>query len=197
MGNYNSYTPSDEPKSPNKYLTGDRSQYAFENQEEFMEALADQRYETEPDFREAVAIMRGQSDFGDLTSNEAKAAARKAEWLRDEDRQIAKESAQALFNTDLYRTSPTERRRVRELVAANQDLIESTLPETKNGPSVKSFRLQLTEADLNEVKKLVADEKKAQLEVNRKEAIERAVREAERPYMDITGMPDSGGDDSE
>lgn len=188
MGNFLSFKPSDEPKKPNKYLTGDLSQYAFETQEDFMTALADPRYESEPDFREAVAIMRGQSDFGDLTSNAAKAAERKAQWLRDEDHQIAQEAAQALFNTDLYRTSAAERRRVRDLIAANQANIEKTLPETRNGPSVKKFRLQLSEADMLEARKLVDEEKQAEREKNRKEAIEQAIRDAERPYIDVTGM---------
>lgn len=185
MGNFQAFKASDEPKQPNKYLTGDPSQYGFATQEEFMDALADPRYETEPDFREAVAIMRGQSDFGDLTSNSAKAAERKAQWLRDEDHQIAQEAAQALFNTDLYRTSAAERRRVRDLIAANQANIEKTLPETRNGPSVKKFKLQLTEADMLEARKMIDDEKKDALEQSRKDAIEAAVKEAEQRFVDV------------
>lgn len=189
-----------DPNAVNPYLKDFDSSWGFNSEKEMVDAMSDPRYSSLSQdgmhYREAVGKMLAQSDFGNnLTSNEAKASARKARYLRDEDHQIAREATLALFNTDLYRTSAAERRRVRELIAANQEHIEQALPETRNGPSVKKSRLQFTEADMLEIKKAVEAEKQAAIEKRRQDAIENATREAEQKYVDITGMVAGRGND--
>lgn len=190
----NTYNPA------NPWLKTFDADHGFNSEQELVEAMSDARYsapgEAGEHFREFVALMLKQSDFSGagnaLTTNEAKAASRKAQTLLDEDKQILREHAAALFNDPKYQTSALYRRQVRDQIAANPHLADLIIPK---GPSVTNFRGQLTEADLSEVKKTLADEKKAEREQNRKDAIERAVRDAERPYVDVTGMPEDDGDE--
>lgn len=190
-----------DPSAVNPWLKDFGPDHGFNSEQEMIDAMSDPRYSAAGQegehFRELVSLMLKQSDFSGagnaLTSNEAKAAARKAQVILDEDKQIIREHAQSLFDDPRYATSALYRRQVREQIEANPHLADMIVPQ---GPSVKSFRMQLGEEDFNEVKKAVADQKKAEREQNRKEAIEAAIKEAERPYVDITGM-DAMGDDSE
>lgn len=190
--------PDPNPE-PNPFLKGFDESYGFNSEQEMIDAMSDPRYSAPGQdgvhFREFVALMLKQSDFSGagnvLTTNEGKAAARKAQVLLEEDQQIIREHAQSLFDDPRYATSALFRRQVREQIAANPHLADMVVPQ---GPSVRKFRMELGEEDMLEVKKAVADEKKAEREKNRKEALEQAIKEAERPYLDITGM-DDGSDD--
>jgi hypothetical protein len=192
----------DPNPSPNPWLKDFGPDHGFNSEQEMIDAMSDPRYSAPGQegehFRELVSLMLKQSDFSGagnvLTTNEGKAAARKAELLLQEDKQIIREHAQSLFSDPRYATSALFRRQVREQIAANPHLADMIAPQ---GPTVKKFRLALGEDDLNEVKKVIADEKKAEREQNRKDAIERAVRDAERPYIDVTGMDVSGEDNDE
>ena len=180
----------DPNPAPNPWLEKFDETYGFNSEQEMIDAMSDPRYsapgQAGAHYRELVALMLKQSDFSGqgnvLTTNEGKAAARKAELLLQEDKQILREHAQSLFNDERYATSALFRRQVREQIAANPHLADMIVPQ---GPSVKSFRMQLGEADLNEVKKMIDDEKKAAFEQSRKEAIESAVKEAEQRFVDV------------
>lgn len=189
-----------DPFAENPWMKTLQPDHGFPTQAEWLEAVQDPRYnapgQAGEHFREYVAALLKQSDFDgdgghDLTTNQAKAAARKSQALLDEDKEILREHAQSLFDNPLYATSALYRRQVRDQIAANPHLADLIIPK---GPSVTNFRGQLTEDDLLEVKKTIAEEKKTEREQNRKDAIERAVREAERPYVDVTGMPEDDGE---
>jgi hypothetical protein len=192
----------DPNPTPNPWLKDFDETYGFNSEAEMVAAMSDERYsapgQAGEHYRELVTLMVKQSDFSGagnvLQTNEGKAAARKAELLLQEDKQILREHAASLFNDPRYSTSALFRRQVREQIAANPHLADMIAPQ---GPTVKKFRLALGEEDLKEVKKMIEEEKAAEREQNRKDAIERAVRDAERPYIDVTGMDVSGEDNDE
>ena len=201
MSTYNRFAANaPDPPIENPFMKTLQPDHGFPTQAEWLEAVQDPRYNASGQagqhFREYAAALLKQSDFDgdgghDLTTNEAKAAARKSQALLDEDKEIIREHAQSLFSDPRYATSALFRRQIREQIAANPHLADLIIPK---GPSVTNFRGQLTEDDLLEVRKTIADEKKAEREQNRKDAIERAVRDAERPYVDVTGMPEDDGE---
>jgi hypothetical protein len=203
MGNFHSFKASvPDPQAANPWLEKFDESYGFNSEQEMIDAMSDERYsapgQAGEHFRELVSKMLSQSDFSGegsvLTSNEAKAAARKAQVLLDEDKQILMEHAQSLFSNPLYATSALFRRQVREQIAAHPHLADMIVPP---GPSVRKFKMQLGEEDLNEVKKMIDNEKKAAFEQSRKEAIEAAVKEAEQRYVDVgpTGTQSNNDDE--
>jgi hypothetical protein len=180
-----------DPTVENPWMKTLQPDHGFPTQAEWLEAIRDPRYsapgQAGQHFREYVAALLSQSDFDgngghDLTTNEAKAAARKSQVVLDEDKQILREHAQSLFSAPRYSTSALFRRQVRDQIGANPHLAD--LIVAPNGPSIKSSRLVATEVDYADIKKKIADEKKAEQEINRKEAIERAfVMRSARTWM--------------
>lgn len=190
----------DPNPAPNPWLEKFDETYGFNSEQEMIDAMSDERYsapgQAGAHYRELVALMLKQSDFSGqgnvLTTNEGKAAARKAQVLLDEDKQIIREHAQALFDNPLYETSALYRRQVREQIAANPHLADMIVPQ---GPSVRRFKMELGEADLNEVKKMIDDEKKAAFEQSRQEAMEAAAKEIEQRFVDVGPTGTRSADD--
>lgn len=189
-----------DPNKPNQYLQGLESDEfaAFATQAEMVEAMASEKYATDAEYREAVMVMVANSDFGGatlngqevLTSNEAKAAKRKADWLAQEDAAILKEHVQSLMNDPRYETSTLYRRQVREQILANQELIEKTIPSTK-GPTRVSGRIQFSGQDYEEVKAGLAKQAEEQRKKDAREAADAIIRQAEQKYVDVVGTPAS------
>ena len=178
--------PNPNP-SPNPWLRDFGPDHGFNSEAELVEAMSDARYSAPGQegehFRELVTLMLKQSDFsGELTTNEAKEASRKSQVLLDEDKQILREHAASLFNDPRYCTSALFRRQVREQIEAHPHLADMIVPQ---GPSVKKFRLQLSEADMLEARKNIEEERKAAFDQQRKEAIEAATRDAEQRFIDV------------
>lgn len=164
---YNSFAvqPGHIPSEPskNKYLIG-FDHHTFKSEAEVLAAMQDERYSTDADFRQAVQIVLGRSPgiLGDpgrkgvLESGMANRQGARA----IEDAEIQQEQTLKLFNTDLYRTSPTERKRVRELIAANEPAVKQAMGHRVIDRNLqKSVRIQLTDEDLNNVKAALAKEK--------------------------------------
>jgi hypothetical protein len=172
-----------DPKK-NKYLVGFED-FTFNDNAEVQAAMQDPRYHSDADFRYAVHVVLGRSNVsggaivGDRGALERamsnREAARKAE-----DDEILQEQALALFNTDLYRTSPTERRRVRDLIASNQGAVDAALGHRFVDRSLQpGGSVQLGEADLNEirngVRKEAADKRQAEAKEAAQAAYDRAM----------------------
>jgi hypothetical protein len=174
-----------DPKTPNKYLKGENpADCAFATQREMLDAMARPEYETDAEYRAAVAVMVANSDFSgqDSGNHNAKAAAqRRADWKTDEDRQILREHIESMMNDPKYETSALFRRQVREQIAAHPDLFELAAPT----PTRVNGRVQLDGSDYATTKKALDDQREAAREQAKKDAIAEAERRAGLKYFDL------------
>jgi hypothetical protein len=168
--------------SKNEWLTKNEG-YVFSSDAEVMEAMRNPLYHTDPDFRYAVHVVIGRSpgvlNTHGIDGNQRgvleAAMENKDGAAAAEQREIFNEQTKALFGSELYKTSATERKRVRELIAANSDLIDA------NGGAGRLIdrrgqggRIEATADDFNEIKAKVAKEREDNRETAAQDAAQRA-----------------------
>lgn len=192
---------------PKERLAGDPSQnkyikeaegYTFPSNKEVLEAMSNPLYRSDPDFRYAVHVFIDRSpgvlNTHGIEGNQRgvleKAMANNAGAA--EEREIFNEQTKALFGSELYKTSPTERKRVRDLIAAGSDVIEA------NGGAGRLIdrrgqggRIEASADDYNEIKTKVAKERTDKHEASAKDAAQRAYDRA------MNGGVGSDSDDSD
>jgi hypothetical protein len=172
-----------DPKK-NKYLVGFED-FTFNDNAEVQAAMQDPRYHSDADFRYAVHVVLGRSNVsggaivGERGALERGLANREAA-RKAEDAEIHQEAVLALFNTELYQKSPTERRRVRDLIAANSAAVDATMGHRIIDRSLQpGGSVQLGESDLNEirngVRKEAADKRQAEAKEAAQAAYDRAM----------------------
>jgi hypothetical protein len=179
----------------NKWFKGENpADCAFDNQQQMLDAMRRPEYESDPEFRKAVAIMVANSTFG-TNHNESVRLARKADARRVEDQAIVREQVNRMFgkkdvNGDLlYEKSPTYRREVENYIRANSDALDAAMPNlVSHGTRMPKMRVQLTSDHAAEVQAGLAKEREAKREAAKKSAIAEAERRSAAPYIDaLTG----------
>lgn len=176
--NHDPNKPASDP-SQNKYLTGENAGFVFESDADVLAAMSTNEYHTNPDYRYAVHVVLGRSPGILMQGDNRKgllesAMANRQQAAAAEEREIFNEKTLELFGSDLYKKSPTERKRVRELIAANSGEIEAAAPERFINRAAQAVRIQATEADMQAVRQTVAKEKEANRQAIAKDAAQRA-----------------------
>jgi hypothetical protein len=158
--------------------------YSFETQQDVADAMSNPLYETNSEFRAGVAVVLSRSNVtggpivGERGALERGLANRKAA-RKAEEAEIHQEAVLALFNTDLYRTSPTERRRVRDLIAANSAAVDATMGHRVVDRSLTpGVRVQITEEEMQQIRSGVKQEAKEKRVAEAKQAALNAYHEA-------------------
>lgn len=187
----------------NKYLgkEAEWSKHGFSSQAEVQAAFQDPRYETDPEFRDAVIIMLqyspeehapGNAGSGIEIGNgvlERKMA--NAEAARQaEDAACWNEYVGKLFSDPRYETSPMYRREVRELIAKHEaEFNNSPLASRVVDRTGQAMRIELTGDAISQAREQLKADNKANAKAQANEAARSAAR---RAYFQALGQDDPG-----
>jgi hypothetical protein len=198
--------PQAEPgKRVNRYLGPEAEwpEHGFESEAEMHKAFADPRYETDSEFRDAVAIMIKHSnpstDAPSVYSGRelSRAMSDPASARAIQDQEIYNERIMDMFNDPRYATSPSYRRQVEDTIRANMGAIDQAIGHRVKDRNVTKGvqRVQLSSDDYGAARKAITDERLAKVEADRVAAIQRAEARAAQQKAGIVGDQTDGDEE--
>ncbi|MBS0180013.1 MAG: hypothetical protein JSR20_14755 [Nitrospira sp.] len=188
----------------NKYLgkEAEWSKHGFSSQSEVQAAFQDSRYETDPEFRDAVIIMLGNSPEEHAPGMPGsgiqvgqgvleKAMANRAAARAAEDQAIYNEKITEMFNNPKYQTSPSYRREVEDFIRAHEAEIQNAVGHRAidRTHDALPIRIQMDGDALNETRQKLKADNKANAKAQANEAARSAAR---RAYFQALGQDDPG-----
>lgn len=190
-------------KRMNRYLgaEADWGKYAFNSQAEVQAAFRDARYESDPDWRDAVAIMlRNSEEHAPGTAGSGiqigagaleRAMSNKAAARAAEDQAIYAERIQQMFADPRYEKSPSYRREVEDFIRAHEAEIQNAVGHRAidRTNDTTPVRFQMEGDAVSQARENLKADRKAQAKAEAQDAARSAAREA---YFRALGQEDPG-----